>query len=86
ALMGHEGVFEASVIAVPHEKWQERPVACVVLKEGYTAQVTKEDILTFLSPQFAKWWLPDDVIFMDEIPKTTVGKFLKRALREQVLE
>lgn len=86
ALMGHEGVFEASVIAVPHEKWQERPVACVVLKEGYTAQVTKEDILTFLSPQFAKWWLPDDVIFMDETPKTTVGKFLKRALREKVLE
>lgn len=86
ALMGHEGVFEASVIAVPHEKWQERPVACVVLKEGYAAQVTKEDIITFLEPQFAKWWLPDDVIFMDEIPKTTVGKFLKRALREQVLE
>lgn len=82
ALMGHEDVFEAAVIAVPHEKWQERPVACVVLKEN--AKATKEDLLEYLKPQFAKWWIPDDIIFMDEIPKTTVGKFLKRALREQI--
>lgn len=86
ALMAHEGIFEASVIAVPHEKWQERPVACVVLKDAYKDQVTKEEVLAFLAPQFAKWWLPDDVLFMEEIPKTSVGKFLKRKLREQVLE
>lgn len=84
ALMAHEAVFEAAVVAVPHEKWAERPVACVVLKEN--AQVTKEELTEFLSPQFAKWWLPDDILFMNEIPKTSVGKFLKMALREQVQE
>lgn len=82
ALMAHEAVFEAAVVAVPHEKWQERPVACVVLKENCT--VTEEELLEFLRPQFAKWWLPDKIFFLDEIPKTSVGKFLKRALREQV--
>ncbi|WP_110113823.1 long-chain fatty acid--CoA ligase [Bacillus sp. CGMCC 1.16541] len=86
ALMAHEGVFEASVVAIPHETWQERPIACVVLKEGYEGNISKDDIVDFLKPQFAKWWLPDDVIFMEEIPKTSVGKFLKRALRTQVLE
>lgn len=82
ALMAHEAVFEAAVVAVPDEKWQERPVACVVLKENGTA--TEEELLEFLRPQFAKWWLPDKILFLDEIPKTSVGKFLKRALREQV--
>ncbi|USK61928.1 long-chain fatty acid--CoA ligase [Peribacillus asahii] len=84
ALMAHEAIFEAAVIAVPHEKWQERPLACVVLKEGYVGKVTLEDILEFLTPQFAKWWLPDEVLFVKDIPKTSVGKFLKRALREQL--
>jgi fatty-acyl-CoA synthase len=84
ALMAHEAVFEASVVAIPHERWQERPVACVVLKEAHKAKATKEELLEFLKPQFAKWWLPDDIIFMEEIPKTSVGKFLKRALREQL--
>ncbi|MED3758412.1 long-chain fatty acid--CoA ligase [Peribacillus frigoritolerans] len=84
ALMAHEGIFEAAVIAVPHEKWQERPIACVVLKEAYKGQVSQEDIIEFLKPQFAKWWLPDEVVFLDEIPKTGVGKFLKRALRDQL--
>ncbi|RFU60808.1 long-chain fatty acid--CoA ligase [Bacillus sp. V59.32b] len=83
-LMAHEAIFEAAVIAVPHERWQERPVACVVLKEAYKDKVTKDEVIEFLKPQFAKWWLPDEVLFMDEIPKTSVGKFLKRALREQV--
>ncbi|KGX92559.1 long-chain fatty acid--CoA ligase [Pontibacillus halophilus JSM 076056 = DSM 19796] len=82
ALMAHEDVFEAAVVALPHPEWQERPVACVVLKEG--RQTKKEDIYDFLRPQFAKWWLPDEVLFMEEIPKTSVGKFLKRALRKQV--
>ncbi|PLS17546.1 fatty-acid--CoA ligase [Bacillus sp. M6-12] len=85
-LMAHEAVFEAAVIAVPHEKWAERPVACIVLKEQYKDSVTKDDIMDFLTPQFAKWWLPDDVLFLNEIPKTSVGKFLKRQLREQVKE
>ncbi|WP_084221690.1 long-chain fatty acid--CoA ligase [Mesobacillus subterraneus] len=84
AFMSHDAVFEASVVAVPHEQWQERPVACVVLKEQYKGQVTKQELLEFIAPQFAKWWLPDDVVFMEEIPKTSVGKFLKRALRDQL--
>ncbi|GGK30813.1 long-chain-fatty-acid--CoA ligase [Caldalkalibacillus thermarum] len=84
ALMAHEAVFEAAVIAVPHPKWQERPLACVVLKEQYKDQVTKEQLLDFLRPQFPKWWLPDDVVFLNEIPKTSVGKFMKRKLREQL--
>ncbi|HEU5140187.1 MAG TPA: long-chain fatty acid--CoA ligase [Bacillales bacterium] len=82
ALMAHDGVAEAAVIAVPHPKWQERPLACVVLKNGVT--VAKEELLEYLRPQFAKWWLPDDVVFMEEIPRTSVGKFLKRQLREQL--
>lgn len=86
ALMAHEAVFEAAVIAVPHERWQERPVACVVLKDAAKDQTTKDELFEFLKPQFAKWWLPDDIIFMDEIPKTSVGKFLKRALRDQLKE
>jgi fatty-acyl-CoA synthase len=86
ALMAHEGVYEAAVVAIPHEKWQERPVACVVLKDEYRERVSAEDLLAFLRPQVPKWWLPDEVIFLDEIPKTSVGKFLKRALRQQVRE
>ncbi|WP_078393542.1 long-chain fatty acid--CoA ligase [Shouchella patagoniensis] len=84
AIMGHEAVLEAAVVAVPHEKWQERPIACVVLKEDKKA--TKEDILEYLAPQFAKWWLPDEIVFMEQLPRTSVGKFLKRALREQVVK
>ncbi|MEI5906433.1 long-chain fatty acid--CoA ligase [Bacillus spongiae] len=84
SLMAHEAVFEAAVVAIPHEQWQERPIACVVLKDGYQDSVCKETLMEFLRPQFAKWWLPDDILFMKEIPKTSVGKFLKRALRDQV--
>lgn len=82
ALMAHDSVFEASVVAIPDPKWQERPIACVVLKEGH--DVGKAELMDFLRPQFAAYWLPDDILFMDEIPKTAVGKFLKRQLREQV--
>lgn len=84
ALMAHEAVFEAAVVAVPHEQWQERPVACVVLKDAYKGKDLKEELFEFLKPQFAKWWLPDEILFMEEIPKTSVGKFLKMALRDQV--
>lgn len=87
AIMTHPAVFEAAVIAVPHEKWQERPLACVVLHEGQVeGEEMKQKILESLESQFAKWWLPDEILFMDEIPKTSVGKFLKRALRDQVAE
>jgi fatty-acyl-CoA synthase len=84
ALMAHEAVFEAAVVAVPHEQWQERPIACVVLKDAYKGKTTKEELFDFLKPQFAKWWIPDDILFLEEIPKTSVGKFLKRTLRDQV--
>ncbi|MFF5994005.1 long-chain fatty acid--CoA ligase [Lysinibacillus sp. KU-BSD001] len=83
-LMSHPEVFEAAVIAIPHPKWQERPLACVVVKEGAT--VTKEELMTYLEGQFAKWWMPDDIVFLEEIPKTSVGKFLKAKLRENIQE
>jgi fatty-acyl-CoA synthase len=78
-LMGHPAVKEAAVIGVPHPKWDERPLACVVLKEGATA--TAEEILAYLEPLVAKWWLPDAVEFIQEVPKTSVGKFSKKDLR-----
>ena len=84
ALMSHDDVFEAAVVAMPHPKWQERPLACVVLKEGAT--VTKDELMDFLASQFAKWWIPDDIVFLKEIPKTSVGKFLKAKLRENLEE
>jgi fatty-acyl-CoA synthase len=82
--MSHEGVLEAAVVAIPHARWQERPLACVTLKEAYKEIVSEEDLKNFLKIQFATWWIPDSIVFMDEIPKTSVGKFLKRALREQL--
>jgi fatty-acyl-CoA synthase len=81
ALMGHAAVSEAAVIAVPDEKWAERPLAVVVLKEGGSA--TPEELSDHLAPHFARWWLPDRYEFVDEIPKTAVGKFRKTALRER---
>lgn len=84
ALMAHDAVLEASVVAIPNPEWQERPVACVVLNEGYMEDGLKAALKEYLRPQFANFWLPDDVLFFKEIPKTSVGKFLKRELREQV--
>jgi fatty-acyl-CoA synthase len=81
ALMGHPAVAEAAVIAVPDEKWSERPLAVVVLREG--ADASPDELRDFLAPSFAKWWLPEKFEFVDEIPKTAVGKFRKTALREQ---
>ena len=81
ALMGHPKVAEAAVIAVPHPKWDERPLAVVVTKPGQTA--TADELLDFLAPQFAKWWLPDAIEFASEIPRTSAGKFKKSMLREQ---
>ena len=81
ALMGHPALLEAAVIAVPDERWSERPLACVVLKPD--AEATEEELIEFIAPQFAKWWLPDRVEFVSEIPKTSVGKFDKKVLRAQ---
>jgi fatty-acyl-CoA synthase len=81
ALMGHPAVAAAAVIAVPHPRWDERPLACVVLKPGGTA--TAEELREYLAPDFAKWWLPDAIEFVDHIPRTATGKFLKSALRER---
>jgi fatty-acyl-CoA synthase len=80
-LMAHPAVAEAAVIAIPDEKWQERPLAAVVLREGRSASA--EELREFLAPHFVKWWLPDRFEFVAEIPKTAVGKFRKTALREQ---
>lgn len=81
ALMSHPAVKEAAVIAVPHPKWGERPFGVVVLREGRS--VTEEELNTFLAPRFAGFWLPDGYAFVEEIPRTTVGKWLKRELRER---
>ncbi len=81
ALMAHDAVAEAAVVAIPDPKWQERPLAAVVLKEGEEA--TQEELIKHLEPDFARWWLPDRVEFVDEIPKTSVGKFKKSELRER---
>lgn len=80
-IMGHPKVLEACVIGVPHPKWSERPLACVVLKPDYVGQVTTAEILAYLQPLVAKWWLPDEVVFVEAIPKTSVGKFDKKVLR-----
>jgi fatty-acyl-CoA synthase len=81
ALMGHPAVREAAVICVPDPKWQERPLAVVALKEAAGA-ITAEDLRSFLEPKFPGWWIPDGFAFVDAIPRTSVGKFLKTKLRE----
>jgi fatty-acyl-CoA synthase len=81
AIMGHPKVLEAAVIAVPHPKWQERPLAIVVPKSGDAP--SKQDIYDLLEKQFAKWQLPDDIVFVESIPKTSVGKFDKKVVRQQ---
>lgn len=81
AIMGHPAVKEAAVIAVAHPKWQERPLACVVLNEDQ--DVSAEALKAYLAPKFVKWWLPDGYVFVDEIPRTSTGKFKKSALRDK---
>ncbi|MEP6660484.1 MAG: long-chain fatty acid--CoA ligase [Acidimicrobiales bacterium] len=80
-LMSHPKIAEAAVIGVPHPRWSERPLACVVVKPG--EELTPDDVLAFLAPKLAKWQLPDDVVFIDEVPKTSVGKFSKKTLRDR---
>ena len=83
-IMAHPDVIEAAVIGIPDAKWDERPLACVVLKEGATA--TPEQFREFLSDRVAKWWIPERWTFIGEIPKTSVGKFDKKVLRAQHAE
>ncbi|MDJ0951464.1 MAG: long-chain fatty acid--CoA ligase [Alphaproteobacteria bacterium] len=81
ALMGHPDVLEAAVVAIPHPKWQERPLAAVVRTDG--SDVDEAALQAYLGERFAKWSLPDAVVFVDEIPKTSTGKFKKSVLRDQ---
>ena len=83
-VMAHPDVFEAAVIGVPDPKWDERPLVVVVPAEG--AHPTPTELLDFLAPRVARWWLPDRWAFMDALPKTSVGKFDKKALRAEVAE
>ena len=80
-IMAHPAVAEAAVIGLPHPKWGERPFAAVVIRPEMT--LTQAEVLEFLSGRVANWWLPDEVVFIDEIPKTSVGKFSKKDLRDQ---
>ena len=83
ALMAHPKVQEAAVIGVPDEKWSERPLACVVPRPDFKGSVKAEELSEFLAQQFAKWWLPERYLFLDELPKTSVGKFDKKTMRVQ---
>ena len=83
ALMAHDDVAEATVIGVPHERWQERPVAFVVPAADADTDGLDEALVELLRDDFPKWWLPDEVIFIDEIPKTATGKFSKKDLRDE---
>jgi fatty-acyl-CoA synthase len=81
AVMSHPKIIEAAVIGLPHPKWDERPVVYAVPKPEFKGKVTQEEVLEFLKDKVAKWWLPDEVRFIDEVPKTSVGKFDKKVLR-----
>lgn len=84
ALVAHPAVAEAAVVAVPHDKWQERPLAVLVLKDGAT--VSEAELRTFLQTRFAKWQLPDAFLFVSELPHTSTGKLLKSELRRRYKE
>jgi fatty-acyl-CoA synthase len=81
-VMAHPAVFEAAVVAIPDERWSERPLVCVVPTPGETPP-TPAELLHFLEPRVARWWLPDQWVFLSAIPKTSVGKFDKKVLRAQ---
>ena len=80
-LMSHPKIKEAAVVGVPHPKWSERPLACVVVHDGES--MTREEVIDHLRPRLAKWQLPDDVVFIDQVPRTSVGKFSKKTLRDR---
>ncbi len=82
SLVSHPGVLEAAVIGVPHPKWNERPLALVVLREGFKS-MKKEEIHGHLAKKFAKWQLPKEILFVDSIPRTSVGKLNKKVMRTE---
>jgi fatty-acyl-CoA synthase len=84
ALMSHPDVLEAAVVGIPDEKWQERPLASVVLRDGATTSV--EELRDHLAQSFARWQLPDAWAFIDHVPRTSVGKFDKKVLRREFAE
>ncbi len=84
AAMGHPAVAEAAVIGVAHPKWTERPLLVVVKAEG--EDVSKEELLAFFDGKVATWWVPNDVVFVDELPHTATGKVKKIELRKQFAE
>ncbi|WP_114395770.1 long-chain-fatty-acid--CoA ligase [Oleisolibacter albus] len=81
AAMGHDAVQEAAVIGVPHPKWQERPLLVIVRRPGESLE--KDELMAFLEARIAKWWLPDDIVFVDDLPHTATGKLLKTELRRR---
>jgi fatty-acyl-CoA synthase len=83
AIMSYPKVAEAAVIEIPHPKWQERPLACVVPKPDFKDSLTKEEIYDHLRPRYTSMYLPDDIVFVEAVPKTSVGKFDKKVLRAQ---
>ncbi|MFT4884606.1 MAG: fatty-acyl-CoA synthase [Natronomonas sp.] len=83
AIMAHDAVTEAAVVGVPHERWQERPVAFVVPGEDADESTLEDEIMDMLREDYPKWWLPDAIEFIDEIPKTATGKFSKKDIREE---
>ena len=85
AIMGHPKILEAAVIGLPHPRWDERPVAYAVAKPDFKGQITQEEVQEYLRDKVAKWWLPDEIRFVDEIPKTSVGKFDKKVLRASAI-
>jgi fatty-acyl-CoA synthase len=88
----HPSVAEVAVVAMPHEKWVERPVALIVPRPEYRGKVSEEEIKNFLLKEFVekglmpKWWIPDKIVFVDELPKTSTGKINKRVIREKLKE
>ena len=82
--VAHPAVQQAAVIAVAHSRWQERPLLVAVLKPG--AAATRDELLGFYAGKVAKWWIPDDVVFVDKLPLTATGKLSKLQLRQQLVD
>jgi fatty-acyl-CoA synthase len=83
SLMAYPKVQEAAVIAIPDERWSERPMACVVARPEFRGAISEAELVDYLAQNFAKWWVPEHYLFLDELPKTSVGKFDKKAMRAQ---
>jgi fatty-acyl-CoA synthase len=84
AAVGHASVAEAAAIGLPHPKWQQRPLLVIVRRAGH--EVTKDDLMAYLSGKVAKWWLPNDIVFVSQLPRTATGKLQKMLLRETFKE